>query len=185
MFCEPVRARWPGGLWQANTLTPYLECVRHSLDAALCLRTQPSQNVERHNQPEVETRCVAGLTSRLPAHASYHRPSPPRPSPASLTVLVCARLCWRERRGSKDFLLTPLTILRNPNEGVLIETTINSVRVSVKIDTHADNLEVMLLDKFQKFLVGRAERFLILRRKPVKVRPQACACACVCACGAA
>lgn len=69
--------------------------------------------------------------------------------------------------------MTPLTILRNPNEGVLIEATINSVRVSVKMDTHEDNLEVMLLDKFQKFLVGRAERFLILRRKPVKVRPAA------------
>lgn len=43
---------------QANTLTPFLQCVRSSLDAAMCLRSQPSQNVERHNQPEVETRCV-------------------------------------------------------------------------------------------------------------------------------
>ena len=45
-------------LTQANTLTPFLACVRSSLDAAMCLRAQPSQNVERHNQPEVETRCV-------------------------------------------------------------------------------------------------------------------------------
>ena len=110
----------------ANTLEPFLQCVRTSLDAALCLRTQPSQNVERHNQPEVET------------------------------------------RGSKEFLLTPLQIWRNPNEGVLIEATINSVRVSVKIDTHGDSLEDMLLDKFQKFLVSRAERFIILRRKPLE-----------------
>jgi len=63
-----------------------------------------------------------------------------------------------------------MQIWRNPQEGVLIEATVNSVRVSVKIDTHGDNLEVMLLDKFRKFLVGRAERFLILRRKPKKVR---------------
>lgn len=72
--------------------------------------------------------------------------------------------------GSKEFLLTPLQIWRNPNEGVLIEATINSVRVSVKIDTHGDSLEDMLLDKFQKFLVSRAERFIILRRKPLEVR---------------
>lgn len=45
---------------QANTLEPFLQCVRTSLDAALCLRTQPSQNVERHNQPEVETRYASG-----------------------------------------------------------------------------------------------------------------------------
>ena len=71
-------------------------------------------------------------------------------------------------RGSKEFLLTPMVILRNPQEGVKIEATVNSVRVSVKVDTH-DSLEVMLLQKLHKFLVTRAERFLILRRKPIPV----------------
>mmetsp|Transcript_53849 Transcript_53849/g.122749 ORF Transcript_53849/g.122749 Transcript_53849/m.122749 type:complete len:171 (+) Transcript_53849:198-710(+) len=38
----------------SNTLRPYLNCVRASLDAAFCLRNFPSQTVERHNKPEVE-----------------------------------------------------------------------------------------------------------------------------------
>lgn len=41
---------------QANTLRPYLNAIRGTLDAALCLRNFPSQTVERHNKPEVETR---------------------------------------------------------------------------------------------------------------------------------
>jgi actin related protein 2/3 complex subunit 4 len=38
----------------SSTLKPYLNCVRTTLDAALCLRNFPSQTVERHNKPEVE-----------------------------------------------------------------------------------------------------------------------------------
>ena len=45
----------------ANTLQPYVNCIRHTLDAALCLRNFPSQVVERHNKPEVEVRCVDTL----------------------------------------------------------------------------------------------------------------------------
>lgn len=41
---------------QANTLRPYLNAIRGTLDAALCLRNFPSQTVERHNKPEIETR---------------------------------------------------------------------------------------------------------------------------------
>lgn len=41
---------------QANTLRPYLTCIRSTLEAALCLRNFPSQTVERHNRPEVEDR---------------------------------------------------------------------------------------------------------------------------------
>mmetsp|Transcript_27215 Transcript_27215/g.85664 ORF Transcript_27215/g.85664 Transcript_27215/m.85664 type:complete len:171 (-) Transcript_27215:1239-1751(-) len=40
----------------ANSLAPYLNCVRTTLDAGLCLRNFPSQMVERHNKPEVEVR---------------------------------------------------------------------------------------------------------------------------------
>lgn len=46
-------------------------------------------------------------------------------------------------RQSKEFLLTPMKIFRNNSEGVLIEPTVNSVRISVKID-QADQLEIML-----------------------------------------
>jgi len=37
-------------------LQPYLDAIRHTLNAALCLRNFASQVVERHNKPEVEAR---------------------------------------------------------------------------------------------------------------------------------
>mmetsp|Transcript_34342 Transcript_34342/g.105524 ORF Transcript_34342/g.105524 Transcript_34342/m.105524 type:complete len:171 (-) Transcript_34342:41-553(-) len=40
----------------ATTYKPYLNCVKSTLNAALCLRNFPSQIVERHNKPEVEVR---------------------------------------------------------------------------------------------------------------------------------
>jgi len=40
----------------AQTLKPYLGCVRTTLTAALCLQNFGSQVVERHNKPEVEAR---------------------------------------------------------------------------------------------------------------------------------
>jgi hypothetical protein len=46
-----------------GTLESYLSCVRSTLEAALCLRNFPSQNVERHNKPEVEMGCVACVTA--------------------------------------------------------------------------------------------------------------------------
>ncbi|KAG1730777.1 hypothetical protein EDB19DRAFT_1912814 [Suillus lakei] len=54
-----------------------------------------------------------------------------------------------EVRGSKEVLLNPLTISRNENERVLIEPSVNSIRM-----IHA------ILD-------ARAESFVVLRRKPV------------------
>lgn len=39
-----------------GALKPYLDAVRATLIAATCLRNFPSQNVERHNKPEVEVR---------------------------------------------------------------------------------------------------------------------------------
>lgn len=65
-------------------------------------------------------------------------------------------------------LLQPLTIARNENERVLIESSINSVRVSIKIK-QADEIEHILVHKFARFLTQRAEAFFILRRKPVPV----------------
>ena len=37
-------------------LKPYLNTVRHTLSAALCVENFPSQVVERHNKPEVEVK---------------------------------------------------------------------------------------------------------------------------------
>lgn len=37
-------------------LQPYLDCVRATLTAAMCLQNFASQEVERHNKPEIEAR---------------------------------------------------------------------------------------------------------------------------------
>lgn len=108
----------------ANTLAPYLNCIRHTLKAALCLRNFPSQQVERHNKPEVEV------------------------------------------QGNKELLLNKICICRNADEKCLIEPSVNSVRISVRIK-QADELESILCAKFSSFLCQRAEQFVILRRKPM------------------
>lgn len=113
--------------WQSQSLRPYLQCVRSSLTAALCLSNFASQTSERHNVPEIEA------------------------------------------QSSPEVLLNPLTVARNENERVLIEPSINSVRISIKIK-QADEIEHILVHKFTRFLTQRAEAFFILRRKPVKVR---------------
>lgn len=46
---------------QTATLRPYLNAVRATLQAALCLENFSSQVVERHNKPEVEVRYVPPL----------------------------------------------------------------------------------------------------------------------------
>ncbi len=73
-----------------------------------------------------------------------------------------------EAASSPEVLLNPLTVSRNENEKVLIEPSINSVRVSIKIK-QADEIEHILVHKFTRFLTQRAEAFFILRRKAVKV----------------
>lgn len=71
-----------------------------------------------------------------------------------------------EARSSPEVLLTPLVVSRNENERVLIEASVNSVRVSIKIK-QADEIEHILVHKFTRFLTQRAESFFILRRKAV------------------
>lgn len=105
-----------------SALKPYLDCVKSTLTAATCLRNFPSQNVERHNKPEVEM------------------------------------------RGSKELILNQVLVSRTENETCLIEPSINSVRVSIKIK-QADEIEEILCHKFTRFLMQRAEQFIIMRRK--------------------
>lgn len=106
------------------TLRPYLQAVRRTLEAAICLVNFNSQVVERHNKPEVET------------------------------------------RSCKELLLNPVVISRNEKERVLIEASINAVRISICIK-QADDIERILVHKFTRFLMMRADNFVILRRKPV------------------
>ncbi|CAN1170299.1 Actin-related protein 2/3 complex subunit 4 [Linum perenne] len=58
-------------------------------------------------------------------------------------------------------------ISRNEAERCLIETSINSLRLSLKVK-QADELENILTKKFLRFLSIRAEAFQVLRRKPIQ-----------------
>ncbi|KAL8170420.1 hypothetical protein V2J09_022224 [Rumex salicifolius] len=68
---------------------------------------------------------------------------------------------------SPELLLNPILICRNEAEKCLIETSINSLRISLKVK-QADELENILTKKFLRFLSMRAEAFQVLRRKPVQ-----------------
>ena len=72
-----------------------------------------------------------------------------------------------EVRSSKELLLTPLAVSRNEKEKVLIEGSVNSIRVSIAVK-QADEIEKILCKKFMRFMMQRAEHFFILRRKPVE-----------------
>jgi len=72
-----------------------------------------------------------------------------------------------EARQNKELLLNPVVVSRNQKERVLIEGSVNSVRISIGIK-QADEVEQILCKKFMRFLTQRAENFVILRRKPVE-----------------
>ncbi|KAL3852395.1 hypothetical protein ACJMK2_016046 [Sinanodonta woodiana] len=107
------------------TLKPYLNAIRATLQATMCLQNFDSQVVERHNKPEVEV------------------------------------------KSSKELLLTPVMISRNEREKVLIEGSVNSLRISIAVK-QADEIEKILCHKFMRFMMMRAENFVVLRRKPVE-----------------
>jgi len=71
-----------------------------------------------------------------------------------------------EARMNKELLLQPVVIARNQSERCLIEGSINSIRVSIKIK-QSDEMDAVLVDRFSRFLAQRAEDFLILRRAPI------------------
>lgn len=72
-----------------------------------------------------------------------------------------------EVRTSKELLLTPVVISRNEKEKVLVEGSINSLRISIAIK-QADEIEKILCKKFMRFMMMRADNFVVLRRKPVE-----------------
>ena len=90
-------------------------------------------------------------------------------------------------------LLTPVVISRNAKEKVLIEGSVNSLRISIAVKQvgcksvccskesflnkknivtvflKADEIEHILCHKFMRFMMMRADNFIVLRRKPVEV----------------
>lgn len=116
-------------------------------------------------------------------HANYYQSQSLRPYLQCVRSSLTSALCLSnfasqtserhnvpeiEAQTSPEVLLTPLVVARNENERVLIEPSINSVRISIKIK-QADEIENILVHKFTRFLTQRAEAFFILRRKPIKV----------------
>jgi actin related protein 2/3 complex subunit 4 len=57
-------------------------------------------------------------------------------------------------------------VSRTENESILIEPSVNSLRISLRIK-QLDDVDKYITDKFTRFLMQRAEAFRILRRKPV------------------
>ena len=87
-------------------------------------------------------------------------------SSCSLTFRVVSRYLFTNRT-SQELHLNDVLICRNENERCLIETSVNSVRISVKVK-QADELEEILSRMFLRFFTQRAEAFKVLRRKPVE-----------------
>ncbi|KAI9509714.1 actin-like protein ARPC3 [Russula earlei] len=69
----------------------------------------------------------------------------------------------------RSTLTAALTLENFPSQvgGCSSSPSVNSIRVSIKIK-QADEIERILCHKFTRFLMQRAESFIVLRRKPIK-----------------
>merc|ERR1711991_1109363 len=112
-------------------------------NAALCVQNFGSQMVERHNKPEVEAKDFLDPEGKM-------------------------------TMSSRELINHPVVIARNEpkiigedniprQEKVLIESSVNSVRMSIAVK-QADELEQVLVRRFMRFLMQRAEHFIVLRR---------------------
>ena len=73
-------------------------------------------------------------------------------------------------KSSKELLLEPVFISKSEQEKCLIESSINSARISIRFKFEdADPIEKILGEKFMSFMMKRAEDYAILRRVPVEV----------------
>jgi len=70
-----------------------------------------------------------------------------------------------EFQDNARLLLAPITIAKSEQEYVLIESSINSTRISVSIKKGLE-IEVLLSHMLERFMSLRADKFEILRKKP-------------------
>ena len=66
---------------------------------------------------------------------------------------------------SLELVNKPIVITRSEEEKVEIESSINSVRVNIAIKKHAE-IETLIVGIYTKFLMNRADKFNLLRKKP-------------------
>lgn len=120
----------------------------------------------RHSFYRLTVLGIRSMSSRCLRLCSSH------PNPSSALPIPSYRLpAARPRpthRTSPEVLLQPLIVSRNESERVLIEPSVNSLRLSIAIK-QADEIEKILCHKFTRFMMMRAEGFVILRRKPLPV----------------
>lgn len=72
-----------------------------------------------------------------------------------------------EDQSNAELVLNPVVISYSPTMRVLIETSINSVRVSALVSKN-DSMDAFIVKKMIRFMCQRAEDFIILRRKPIQ-----------------
>lgn len=66
-----------------------------------------------------------------------------------------------------NLLQPPILLKRSEQEKTLIEPSINSLRVSICLKKSRE-VDELLTDMFMRFLMLRADSFIILRRKPIE-----------------
>ncbi len=71
-----------------------------------------------------------------------------------------------EFQDNPKLLMNPLVISKSEQERCLIEASVNSVRVSISIKKNQE-IEILLTHMLERFLSLRADKFQILRKKPV------------------
>ena len=71
-----------------------------------------------------------------------------------------------EFQDNPSLMLDPIYISKNEQEQCFIEASVNSVRVSIAIAKN-DELSTLLTKKLGDFMTLRADKFEILRKKPI------------------
>ena len=72
-----------------------------------------------------------------------------------------------EFQDNPKLLMNPLVISRSDQEKTLVEASVNSVRISINIKKNQE-IEELLTHMLDRFLSLRADKFLILRKKPIE-----------------
>ncbi len=72
-----------------------------------------------------------------------------------------------EFQDNPKLLMNPLLISKSEQEKCLVEASVNSVRISISIKKNQE-IEVLLTHMLERFLSLRADKFQILRKKPIE-----------------